>query len=107
MRRAIQAEGIIRAKAGNSLVVQWLGLCASTAGGMGSIPDRRTEIPQAAQHGQKKKKKKKSKDKVYICGRVQSVWLEQKMCEGWKKEMSLERDKGARSGMALNARLTV
>ena len=24
---------------GNSLVVQWLGLCSSIAGGMGSIPD--------------------------------------------------------------------
>ena len=25
---------------GNSLAVQWLGLCASTAGGTGSIPGR-------------------------------------------------------------------
>ena len=32
---------------GNSLAVQWLGLCASTPGGTGSIPGRGTKIPQA------------------------------------------------------------
>ena len=32
---------------GNSLVVQWLGLCAFTAEGTGLIPGQRTEIPQA------------------------------------------------------------
>ena len=31
----------------NSLVVQWLGLCASTAGGMGSILGQGTKILQA------------------------------------------------------------
>ena len=31
-----------------SLVVQWLRLCTSTAGGMGSIPGWGTKIPQAA-----------------------------------------------------------
>ena len=48
---------------GNSLVVQWLGLRASTAGGMGSIPGQGTKIPgwgtkimHAVWHGQKKKK---------------------------------------------------
>ena len=39
----------------NSLVVQWLGLCASTAMGPGSIPGWGTKIPQAVQPGQKKK----------------------------------------------------
>ena len=40
---------------GNSLAVQWLGLRASTAGGLGSIPAQRTKIVlQAAQCGQKK-----------------------------------------------------
>ena len=34
---------------GNSLAVQWLGLCASTAGGLGSIPGGGTEILHAAQ----------------------------------------------------------
>ena len=41
--------------AGDSLVVQWLGLRAFTAKGPGSIPGRGTEIPQAAQCGQSKK----------------------------------------------------
>ena len=36
---------------GNSLVVQWLGLGALTAGTRGSIPGRGTKIPQAARHG--------------------------------------------------------
>ena len=40
-----------------SLVVQWLGLCTSTAGGSGSILGHGTKIPHAMQHGQKKKKK--------------------------------------------------
>ena len=39
-------------------MVQWLRLCASTAGGTGSIPGRGTKIPHAVQRGQKKKKKK-------------------------------------------------
>ena len=34
---------------GTSLVVQWLRLCTSTAGGMGSIPSWRAKIP----HGKK------------------------------------------------------
>ena len=43
---------------GNSLEIQWLGFCASTAGGPGSmIPGRGTKIPQAAQCSQKEKKK--------------------------------------------------
>ena len=39
----------------NSLSVQWLGLHAPTAGGMGSIPGQGTKILQAVQHGQKNK----------------------------------------------------
>ena len=42
---------------GNSLVVQWLGLCAFTAEGLGSIPGRRAEISQAVWCSRKKKKK--------------------------------------------------
>ena len=42
---------------GNSLVVQWLGLCAFTAKGLGSIPGRGTKIPKATRCSQKKKKK--------------------------------------------------
>ena len=44
---------------GNSLVVKSLGLHASTAGGMGSIPGWGTKILQAAQCSQKKKKEKR------------------------------------------------
>ena len=40
---------------GNSLVVQWLGFCAFTAEGPGSIPGRGTKIPQATWRGGKKK----------------------------------------------------
>ena len=39
-----------------SLVVQWLRLCASMAGGTGLIPGWGTKIPHAAWHSQKKKK---------------------------------------------------
>ena len=37
---------------GTSPVVQWLRLCASNAGGMGSIPGGGTKIPHAVQCGQ-------------------------------------------------------
>ena len=47
--------GFKRHHKGNSLAVQWLGLCASTAGGMGSIPGQGTKIPQAEQGSQKKR----------------------------------------------------
>ena len=40
-------------RGGNSLAVQWLGLGAFTAMGLGSIPGQGTKIPQAVQHGQK------------------------------------------------------
>ena len=42
-------------------MVQWLGLCASTAGDAGSIPGRGTKIPQPA-HVAKKKKRRKEKE---------------------------------------------
>ena len=44
------------ANPGPSLVVQWLRICASTAGGMGLIPDLGSKIPHALQCSQKKKK---------------------------------------------------
>ena len=37
-------------------MVQRLGLCASSAGGTGSIPGRETKIPQTVQYGEKKKR---------------------------------------------------
>ena len=42
-------------------MVQWLGLGAFTAEGMGSIPGQGTKVLQAMWHGQKKKKKKRKK----------------------------------------------
>ena len=42
-------------------MVQWLGLRASTAGGMGSIPGQGTKIPHAAQQSKKKKLRYKVK----------------------------------------------
>ena len=35
------------------MAVQWLGLRALTAEGLGSIPGRGTKIPRATLHGQK------------------------------------------------------
>ena len=43
-------------KLGNFLVIQRLGLCASSAGGTGSIPGWGTKILQTVQGRQKKKK---------------------------------------------------
>ena len=44
---------------GTCLVVQWLGLCASTSENMGLIPGWGTKIPHAPWHSQKKKKNRK------------------------------------------------
>ena len=41
---------------GTSLVVQWLRLCTSTAGGTDLIPGQGTVIPSAVHYGQKQKK---------------------------------------------------
>ena len=48
--------GGLKKKVSSSLAVQWLGLCASTAGGMGSIPGQETKIPHATPCGQNKTK---------------------------------------------------
>ena len=40
---------------GTSLAVQWLKLCTSSVGGIGSIPGQRTKIPHATWCSQKKK----------------------------------------------------
>ena len=44
---------------GTSLAVQWLRLCPSSAGGMGSIPSRGTKILHAVRCGQEKKQRLK------------------------------------------------
>ena len=46
---------------GTSLVVQWLRLCTSSSGGMGSIPGWTAKILNAKQHSQKKKKREREK----------------------------------------------
>ena len=46
-------------KAGTSLVVQWLRLCASAAGGKGLIPGQGTKIPHAIACDLEGKKKTK------------------------------------------------
>ena len=48
---------------GTSLVVQWLRICTSTAGGIGSIPGQGTKILHAMQCSEKKKKINKTKKK--------------------------------------------
>ena len=45
------------------LVVQWLGLCASTLGGPGFIHDQGTKIPHTAQAIKKQTNQKKKKKK--------------------------------------------
>ena len=50
-----------KAAPGTSLVVQWLRLCTSSAGGTGLIPGWRTKIPRATRGVAKKKKKIKIK----------------------------------------------
>ena len=52
----------LRLLPGVSLVVQWLRLHASNAGGMGSIPGQGTKIPHASRPKKKKLKKKKYLD---------------------------------------------
>ena len=54
-------------KRGTSLAVQWLALCASNAGGVGSIPGWGTRIPHAAR-GSKKNKKIKKLQALFIKG---------------------------------------
>ena len=49
----------IRNNGGNSLVVQWLGLLAFTAQGVGSVPGRGTKILPSASRRRKKIKNKK------------------------------------------------
>ena len=54
--RADRGSTDINKNWGNSLVIQWLGLHAFTAEGLGSISGRGAKITQAAQCGLKNKK---------------------------------------------------
>ena len=65
---------LLKMNKGNSLVVQWLGLCAITAKGAGSIPGRGTKITPATQHSQKRNKNEIwEKISKYQC-KVKSIW---------------------------------
>ena len=48
------------------LAVQWLRLCTSNVGGLGSIPGWGTKIPCAIWYSQKERKRKRNKDKDYF-----------------------------------------
>ena len=53
---------IKKMQVGNSLVVvQWLGLCASTVGGIGLIPGKATNIPPGSMAKKKEKKEDASR----------------------------------------------
>ena len=54
MKRA-RMRPLQEARPGTSLTVQWLGLHAFTAEGVGSIPGRGAKIPQAERRGPQKK----------------------------------------------------
>ena len=62
---------------GNSLVVQWLGLCAFTVEGPGSVPGQGNKILQATQCGQKQKQNKtKTHIRKHIpCQSFKWIWL--------------------------------
>ena len=55
--------------AGNSLVVQWLGLCAFTAKGLGSVSSQGTKIPQATFGATTKHQKQWYKQSIKHCAR--------------------------------------
>ena len=49
------------------LAVQWLRLCTSNVGGLGSIPGWGTKIPCAIWYSQKeRKKKKKQRQRLFL-----------------------------------------
>ena len=65
------AQPSTKVLSGNSLAVQWFGLCVLTAESPGSIPGPGTKIPQATQCGQKKKKKFSAKPLQFTRQKVQ------------------------------------
>ena len=65
---------------GSFLVVQWLGLCISTAEGMGSIPVQGTKIPLVTWCGQKKIKEIKKSGSVAKINSAQDTSIESQLC---------------------------
>ena len=80
---------------GNSLTVQWLGLCAFTAEGLGSISGRGTKIPQAVWYGKKKKKEKKTHMNLSTKQKQTHRHREQTCgCQGGGRREGLDRSSG-------------
>ena len=84
---------------GTSLVVQWLQLCPSNAGGTGSIPGQGTKIPHN-EMWQKKKRKKERKKKAsgfYVMMR----WVGETEMGEWGGSWGGDREDGggARGGI--------
>ena len=68
--------------------MQWLRLCASTAGGAGSIPGQGTKIPHAALCGQRKNKKAhiiKEKADHHQESEKRAHRLEENICKSYKE----------------------
>ena len=61
-----KVQQLKKAPTGASLEVQWLRLCASNAGGPGSIPGLEIKIPHAAWFNQKINKLNKSNQKLTL-----------------------------------------
>ena len=49
------------------LVLQWLRLCASNAGGTDLIPGQGTRLPHTMCHGLQRKKKERDRENACIC----------------------------------------
>ena len=60
-------------------MVQWLRLCASTAGGKGSMPGQGAKIPHAMQRGQKQPQKTKEKKNVEDTSLRKALWRESQL----------------------------
>ena len=63
-----------RALGGNSLVVQWLGLHASNAGGTGSLPGQGAKSPHATRSTTKKKKKCFRSVSHFVTQNTEKIW---------------------------------
>ena len=63
---------------GDFVVVWWLTLHSSNAGGMGSIPGQGIKIPHAVQHGQEIKKKKRFQNGVSYFIYYFTFWINEK-----------------------------
>ena len=74
---------------GNSMLVQWLGLHASTAGSPGLISGWGTKILQAAHLDQKKKKKKNRPRNLHQSWHCRSFWGKMRLFCKWSHEDGL------------------